>query len=202
MKKVQNGFTLVEVLVAVTMMAFVLLAMAPLFLTGMKLNSTAFDKTMATSLAREKLEDIMLLPSGDPTYLRLPVNATCLTSDPRCSVPPPALGPDPCPCLSRAAMTFAASDQTALFYYMDRRLAAPVPNPYNRYLTVQEFASTDLTIPLASVLTPAYGMKRVDVYVNSRKAGLIGLNGVTVTGYKKNTLSYVCPGPVPCGPGL
>ena len=107
-----------------------------------------------------------------------------------------------CPCPAGAVFAYAASDQTAKFYYRDRRLAAPVANPYNRYITVQEFAATDLTIPLASALTTAYGMKRVDVYVNSRKAGLIGLNGVTVTGYKKNTLNYVCPGPAPCGPGL
>lgn len=198
----EKGFTLVEVLVAVALLAVVLLAMAPLFLSSVKLNSTAFDKTTADSLAKQQLEALTLLPSGDPTYLRMPAQATCWTSDPRCNSSTNPAFPTGCPCLNTAAVTMATPGSTTMtpfpaHFYFDSVVPGasgatnvPVANPYNIYTTVQEFSAADLTTPLAASGTQNYALKRVDVFVDSIKAGLIGLNGVTMTGYLRNTYSY------------
>jgi len=68
----EAGLTLIEVLVAATILALALLALAPMFTTAVKSNASAYQLTNSTSLAREKLEEL----SG---YLR---------SDPRLTVAP------------------------------------------------------------------------------------------------------------------
>jgi prepilin-type N-terminal cleavage/methylation domain-containing protein len=181
-----DGFTLVESLVAIALLAMAMLAMAPLFVNGMKMNSTAFDKTMANTFAKEKLEEALLLPSGDPK-LRIPAGSSCYTNDPRCAAAP-FKG---CPCVSTAAINKTLPlDTPVTFYYTDKRTGKAIPNPYNRYLTVQEFNLTSLTTPLVASATNAYAVKRVDVYVTATRAGLLGLSGITETGFVRNTFSF------------
>jgi type II secretory pathway pseudopilin PulG len=78
-RRSESGLTLIEVLVAATVLALALLALAPMFTTAVRSNASAYQLTNSNSLAREKLEEL----SG---YLR---------SDPRLTVPggSSAIGP-------------------------------------------------------------------------------------------------------------
>ena len=51
----ERGMTLIEVLVALSILAIALLALAPLFTISVKTNASAHQLTNANTLAREKL---------------------------------------------------------------------------------------------------------------------------------------------------
>jgi prepilin-type N-terminal cleavage/methylation domain-containing protein len=78
-RRTDAGMTLIEVLVATTVLGLALLALAPMFTSAVRTNASANQLTNANTLAREKLEEL----SG---YLR---------SDPRLAVASPnnASGP-------------------------------------------------------------------------------------------------------------
>jgi type II secretory pathway pseudopilin PulG len=65
-RKSEAGLTLIEVLVAATVLALALLALAPMFTTAVKSNASAYQLTNTTSLAREKLEELSGYPRSDP----------------------------------------------------------------------------------------------------------------------------------------
>ncbi len=65
-KKSQTGFTLVELLVAVVILAVGLLGLAQLQVTAIKTNSQSATKTAATSLAQQAIERIMAWDADDP----------------------------------------------------------------------------------------------------------------------------------------
>lgn len=58
----ESGFTLVEVLIAVTILAFGMLGMAGLQVTSIRGNATAIHKTEASALASDKLESYQNTP--------------------------------------------------------------------------------------------------------------------------------------------
>src|SRR5512140_1065836 len=60
-----RGVTLIELLVSLVLLAIGFLAIAPLFMQGIKANSSSFDYTVANNLAREELERLTLIPSSD-----------------------------------------------------------------------------------------------------------------------------------------
>jgi type II secretory pathway pseudopilin PulG len=62
----ESGLTLVELLVALGLLSFVLLAIAPLFIMSMKSNFSANEYTSIHVLARDRLEQLMNLPFNDP----------------------------------------------------------------------------------------------------------------------------------------
>jgi Tfp pilus assembly protein PilV len=62
----EAGLTLIEVLVAATVLALALLALAPMFTTAVKTNASAYQLTNSTALAREKLEELSGYPRSDP----------------------------------------------------------------------------------------------------------------------------------------
>jgi prepilin-type N-terminal cleavage/methylation domain-containing protein len=64
--RAHRGFSLIEVLVALFILAITLLGVAPLFLEGMRSNASAFDYTTAASLVREKLEELKQRTKDDP----------------------------------------------------------------------------------------------------------------------------------------
>ena len=62
-----RGLTLLEVLAAIAILAFGLLAIATMQATSVKGNSQAIGITEAVSLAQDKVEQLMRLPYDDPT---------------------------------------------------------------------------------------------------------------------------------------
>ena len=62
----QRGMTLIEVLVALSILAIAILALAPLFTMSVRTNASAHQLTNANTLAREKLEELSGYPRNDP----------------------------------------------------------------------------------------------------------------------------------------
>jgi prepilin-type N-terminal cleavage/methylation domain-containing protein len=62
----QAGFTLVELLVALGLFGFVLLAITPLFMASVRSNFSGNEYTSIHVLARDRLEQLMNLPFNDP----------------------------------------------------------------------------------------------------------------------------------------
>jgi type II secretory pathway pseudopilin PulG len=58
--------TIIEIPIALTLLAFGLLAMAPVFGGAVKTNASANQLTNANTLAREKMEELTGFPSTDP----------------------------------------------------------------------------------------------------------------------------------------
>lgn len=68
-----RGMSLIEALVTVALLAVILLALAPLFSQSVNTNASSSQLSVANTLAREKLEELMLYPTTDP---RLEVPST------------------------------------------------------------------------------------------------------------------------------
>jgi prepilin-type N-terminal cleavage/methylation domain-containing protein len=64
--KKQGGFTLIEVLIALTIFAVGLLAMAAMQTSAIRMNSTAGHLTEISSWSMDRLETLMGLPYTDP----------------------------------------------------------------------------------------------------------------------------------------
>lgn len=62
----ERGLTLIEVLVAATILALALLALAPMFTGAVRSNASAMQLTSANTLAREKLEELSGYPRNNP----------------------------------------------------------------------------------------------------------------------------------------
>jgi prepilin-type N-terminal cleavage/methylation domain-containing protein len=61
----ERGMTLVEVLIALTILAFALLGLMPLFAGAVRTTASANQLSNANTLAREKLEELTGYPRGD-----------------------------------------------------------------------------------------------------------------------------------------
>jgi prepilin-type N-terminal cleavage/methylation domain-containing protein len=62
----QRGLTLIEILVALSILALAVLALAPLFTYSIRTNASSNQLTNANTLAREKLEELSGYPRNDP----------------------------------------------------------------------------------------------------------------------------------------
>jgi Tfp pilus assembly protein PilV len=89
----EEGLTLVELLIAVALLGFILLAIAPLFIASVKSNYAGNEYTSANVLARDRLEQLMNRPFLDaqlapgahtindqPGTLPDPLNPTALST--------------------------------------------------------------------------------------------------------------------------
>jgi type II secretory pathway pseudopilin PulG len=66
-KRVRSrGLTIIEVPIALAMLGFGLLAMAPIFTGAVRTNASSNQLTNANTLAREKMEELIGFPSTDP----------------------------------------------------------------------------------------------------------------------------------------
>lgn len=77
----QDGFTLVEVLVAAALLMTVWLAAARLFMSSSAANAGARGATLATVLAVEKLEQLRALAVDDPALALSPPDAIAIDVD-------------------------------------------------------------------------------------------------------------------------
>jgi len=166
----EAGMTLIEVLVAATILALALLALAPMFTSAVKTNASAYQLTSSTTLAREKLEEL----SG---YLR---------SDPRLTIPDGsnAAGP-PGTTISGATVdtmtnTWCTNDLPAWYNPTTGATSGPGPSPgvgwfsypFSRTYTVEQF-DTDL---VTRVMAPnPYVVKLITVTVRPTSGPFPGL---------------------------
>lgn len=65
----ERGMTLIEVLLAMSLLSFGLLAIAPLFAGSVKTGASSNQLASSNTLAREKLEEVIGYPATDPRLL-------------------------------------------------------------------------------------------------------------------------------------
>jgi len=75
-KNPQSGFSLVELLVAVMILAVGLLALAQLQITAIKANSQSDSITVANALSQKAVEDIAAMSADDPIFSTAVTGAT------------------------------------------------------------------------------------------------------------------------------
>jgi len=173
-----RGVTLIEVPIAMTMLAFGLLAMAPVFTGAVRTNASANQLTNANTLAREKMEELIGFPATDPR-LEVPAGAD-------------AAGPE-------GTTISGATVDTTSNSYCDNDLpdwykpstgetawgdTSPGVGwfafPYTRSYTVEQFRE-DLT---TRVLAPGtYGVKLLTVVVRPTSGPFPGLRQTTQSVY-------------------
>ena len=95
-RRSEAGLTLVELLIALALLGFVLLGIAPLFIASMRSNYSANEYTSIHIMARDRLEQLMNKPFGDAA-LSVGVHANDQPTklpDPATGIPPAAGGVD------------------------------------------------------------------------------------------------------------
>ena len=68
-KKMQAGFTLVELLIAILILAVGLLGLVQLQITAIKTNSQSMTSTASKALAQKVVEEFATLPADDPIFV-------------------------------------------------------------------------------------------------------------------------------------
>ncbi len=79
MRHTEKGFSIVEVLVSIALMAIAMISIAPLFAGALRTNAVGWDFSVLNSLTKTKLEEVLQYNFNDPR-LRVPTNST-LTID-------------------------------------------------------------------------------------------------------------------------
>lgn len=164
--KHERGFTLIEALVAVTLLSLVVLGIAPLFVAGAKANASGFDYTTVSDLARDKLEHLMNEPIGSADLL-VPVGQT------------QASYPNDLPAHVDPVTGAASTKPTDPVY------------PYRRTWLVELFRinpdnSLQAVTSGSNPAVSSYQVKRITVTVLSTRTDLPGARRVTVGGMLKN----------------
>lgn len=75
-KNTQSGFSLVELLVAVMILAVGLLALAQLQITAIKANTQSDSITVANALSQKAVEDVAAMSADDPIFSTAVTGAT------------------------------------------------------------------------------------------------------------------------------
>lgn len=79
--KNENGFTLIETLVAMVILAVALLGIAQLQISAMQGNRSSYDTTEASALASDLLEQMVLQSWKDPTAVACPPDDSVVRSN-------------------------------------------------------------------------------------------------------------------------
>lgn len=179
----ERGLSIIEALITMALIAVVLLALAPLFSQSVNVNASSSQLSIANSLAREKLEELLLFPTTDP---RLAVPSGALKQEfPKTGDPadlPRYWNPE-----TGATSTATTSPGVGWF-----------PFPYLRTYTVEPFvtqaATTLVAVPSTlsdeSILNlgqtaPDYHVKLVTVTVTPTSGSLPGLRRTTQSAYAR-----------------
>jgi prepilin-type N-terminal cleavage/methylation domain-containing protein len=171
----QSGMTLIEVLIALVLLSFGLLAIAPLFASSVKNGASSNQLTNANTLAREKLEEVIGYPATDP---RLAVPAACAPA--ACN----AAGPSGLTTIGTGSVVGynSACDNDLPAWYApssgatSNAATSPGPGwyryPFSRSYTIEQFGS-DLATRVPSPGT--YFVKRIIVTVRATMGPFPGL---------------------------
>ena len=177
-----RGLTLVEGPIAMAILGFGLLAMAPLFTSSVKTNASSMQLTNANTLAREKMEELTGFPSTDPR-LAVPVGANAtgpttastgtgstVTANPVCANDLPKWYKP-----STGATSIAATSPGVGWYLF----------PYTRTYTVEQFQGDLTTRVMTPVLpaAPTYAVKLVTVTVRPSSGPFPGLRQTSQSVY-------------------
>ena len=174
----ERGLTIVEVPVALALLAFGLLAMAPMFTGAVRTNASAFNLTNANTLAREKMEELIGFPSTDPR-LAVPAGKNAAVPTGTSTTGTGSIV---------GVSSFCANDLPS-WYKPSTGATSKVSispgvgwfrYPYTRTYTVEQYRE-DLT---TRVVTPgAYGVKLVTVTVRPTSGPFPGLRQTTQSVY-------------------
>jgi len=143
-----RGFTLVEVIVSMGLMALAMLAIAPLFANSMKSNAVGWDFSNLNALAKRQLEEILQYTFTDER-LAVPAGAT-FNSHPGQAYRRPLVGP--------YELVYVVRDFP--------NTAIPAPGAVPNDLDAVDDGNAAWT------LSP--GVKMITVYVASSRSGLSG----------------------------
>ena len=155
----EQGLTIVEVPIALALLAFGLLAMAPMFTGAVRTNASAFNLTNANTLAREKMEELIGFPSTD-SRLAVTTGSSKTYGNDLPTWYKPSTG---------ATSTATSSPGVGWFRF-----------PYTRTYTVEQYRE-DLT---TLVVAPgAYAVKLVTVTVRPTSGPFPGLRQTTQSVY-------------------
>jgi prepilin-type N-terminal cleavage/methylation domain-containing protein len=160
----ERGMSLIEVLIALTILAFALLGLMPLFAGAVKTAASANQLTNANTLVREKFEELTGYPRDD-VRLAVPVGANTASF---INDLPSWYNP------STGIVSFALTSPGAGWYVY----------PYVRTYTVEQFAA-DLTTPVTTPAVPPalYIAKLVTVTVQPTQGPFPGLRRTTQSLY-------------------
>lgn len=169
------GVTLVEMLIALGLLGFILLGIAPLFLASVKSNYSANEYTSTHNLSRDKLEQLMNLPANHADLAPGPHSVNDL----------PATLPDPLTGAPGAVPNPFQRTYEVRHFVNPPEALVPTPNPQPTPFTATEVFGLAL-----------YDYKRIDVTVQTDAAHLgIGARRARVSGILSNPNSQASPVP-------
>ena len=184
--RAERGMTLIEVLVALSILAIAILALAPLFTISVKTNASAHQLTNANTLAREKLEELSGYPRSD-TRLKVP-DASNASASGGTAITGALVGA--CDAVPGAVPPRTWCDNDLPKWYqpstgaVDYATTSPgiswFSYPYSRTYTVEQFDGTLVTRITAPA---AYVVKFITVTVRPTQGPFPGLRSTTQSLY-------------------
>jgi type II secretory pathway pseudopilin PulG len=178
-----RGLSLIEALVTLALLSVVLLALAPLFTQSVNVNASSSQLSVGNSLAREKLEELLLYPSTD-ARLAVPSGTTEVTFP---NDLPAWYNPK-----TGATSTAATSPGAGWFPYPYRRTYTveprvvtpqPVPTPATLEPVASTLSDESSYNALGSALAPYYDVKLVTVTVVPATGPFPGLKRTAQSAY-------------------
>lgn len=177
-RRTERGLTLIEIAVAMTLLAFGLLAIAPMFGGSVKTNASSHQLGDVNNLAGEKLEELIGYPATDPR-LAVPDGANAAAAPGVTTTGSGSIV---------GANAFCANDlplwyqpETAAVSYASTSPGADWKiYPYTRSYVIEEWSS-DLTTRVTA--PAAYAVKLVTVTVRPTAGPFPGLRSTTQSAY-------------------
>jgi prepilin-type N-terminal cleavage/methylation domain-containing protein len=177
----EKGMTLIEVLIALTILGLALLALAPLFSGAVRTNASSNQLASANTLAREKLEELGGYPRNDPR-LTVPAGANAAVGTGVATTGPGSV----------VAINTLCDNDLPLWYQpstgaTSRAATSPGAGwfsyPYRRTYTVEQYAA-DLTTRISA--PNSYAVKLLTVTVRPTQGPFPGLRGTTQSLYVRS----------------